>query len=71
MRRCRVDKGRPKWEKHILKWGLGLTKKIIAHYGSGPSPTGDGHPGREEGLGERKGEKTSALSLCGQQVEVF
>lgn len=51
--------------------GLGLTKKIIAHYGSSPSPTADGQPGREEGSGERKGEKTSALSLCEQQVEVL
>lgn len=53
-------------DTHTLKWGRGLTKIIIAHYGSSPSPTGDGQPGGRKDQ-ERQGEKTSALSLGGQQ----
>lgn len=48
---------KPEAGKHILKQGLGLTKKIIAHYGRRPSPREMGDQGgrkeRERG-GERK-----------------
>lgn len=60
-----MDRGNRKRETHILKQGLGLTKKIIAHYGSVRSPgrwaTRAG--GRREGGRENKRVKLSELQV--------
>lgn len=50
MRRCWIERRGQKEKKQTLKQGLGLTKKIIAHYGSIPVPqeTGNGAGGGRE-----------------------
>lgn len=65
-----MHKGSQKRETHILEWGLGLTKKIIAHYGSRPGPTGDGQPGREEGSGEegRENKRVKPVRTAGGSI---